>query len=187
MVKNVQRDDAASQPSRTSFVKFMEALGEFQKKEVGRAAENPNITKVIPDAEQIRKFLLNASDDSVLRGSSRATTQGRSLVPDVKEWVIGKAPTSIAYHAGKLSKKVAPIAAKGADISRMVFKAPDQYLSNLASKLEATPGLSSMGKSLTEAIQSGNSPKKNAAIFTIMQNPNAKLFINADELENEEE
>jgi hypothetical protein len=187
MVKNTQRDDAAAQSSRTSFVKFMEALGEFQKKEVGRAAENPNIQKVIPDAEQIRKFLLDASDDSVLRGSSRSTTQGRSLVPDIKEWAIGKAPTSIAFHAGKLSKKAAPIAAKAADISRMVFKAPDQYLSNLASRLETTPGLANMGKALTEAIQSGNSPKKNAAIFTIMQNPSAKLLINADELENEEE
>jgi hypothetical protein len=187
MIKNVQRDDAASQPSRTSFVKFMEALGDFQKKEVSRAAENPNIQKVIPDAEQVRKLVLSASDDSVLRSSSRATTQGRSLVPDIKEWVIGKAPTSIAYHAGKLSKSLAPQITSGVDVSRKIFKAPEQYLKNLASQLETTPGLSSMGKALTEAIASGNSPKKNAAIFTIMQNPNAKLFINADDLKDEEE
>jgi hypothetical protein len=82
---------------------------------------------------------------------------------------------------------LAPQITSGVDVSRKIFKAPDQYLKNLASQLQTTPGLSSMGKALTEAMESGNSPKKNAALFTIMQNPNAKLLINADELKDEEE
>jgi len=82
---------------------------------------------------------------------------------------------------------VGDVSTKGADLSRKVFKAPDEYLTGLASKLETTPGLGSMGKALNEAIQSGNSPKKNAAIFTIMQNPSAKLLINADDFQDEEE
>ena len=187
IVEGLQRDDLASKPSRDSFKLFMDALENFQKNEADRIASNPGTKSVIPNVNDLRKFILDASDDSVLRGSSRATTQGRSLVPDFKEWIIGKAPTSAAYHAGKLSSKVAPIGIAGADLSRKLYKAPEQYLRNLASRLEAVPGLSSMGKALTESIENGSSYKKNAAIFTIMQNPNAKLFINADDLKDEEE
>jgi len=143
--------------------------------------------KVAPDAEQIRKFLLNASDDSVLRGSVKATTQGRSLVPDIKEAVIGKAPTSAAFYAGKIMKKGEPIIRSAAEISKKVFKAPDDYLNNLASKLETSPGLNSMGTALKEALKNGNQVKKNAALFTIMQNPNAKIFINADDFQDDKE
>lgn len=187
IVKNVQRDDAASQPSRTAFVNFMNSMSEFQQKEAARMAQDPTVQKVIPDVQEMRKFILNASDDSVLRGSVKATTQGRSLVPDVKEWVIGKAPTSAAYYAGRISKKLAPKITSAADMSRKVFKAPDTYLNNLSSKLESTPGLGPMGKALRESIEKGDAFKKNAALFTIMQNPNAKLFIEADDLQDEEE
>lgn len=187
MVRNVQRDDAASQPARTSFVNFMDALQDFEQKEASRIAANPNLQKVTPSTDEVRKFVLDASDDSVLRGSSRATTQGRSLVPDLKEAIIGKAPTAIAFHAGKISKKAAPILAKTADVGKAIYNAPAQTLSNLASKLETSGTFSGVGKALREAIESGNTAKKNAALFTIMQNPNARLFIEPEATENEQE
>jgi hypothetical protein len=136
LVKNVQRDDAASQPSRTAFVNFMDALEGFEAKEASRLAANPKLQQVAPSSSQLRKTILDASDDSVLRGSSRATTQGRALVPDIKEAIIGKAPTSGAYFAGKISKKVEPVIAKTAAIGKAIYNAPAQTLSNLAVKLE---------------------------------------------------
>lgn len=185
MIKNVQRDDAASQPSRTAFTNFMDALSKFQERDASRMQVDPSIKQVLPNVDSLRKFILNASDDSVLRGSVKATTQGRALVPDLKEAIIGKAPTSAAFWMGKMSK--APKVQKAADISRAVFKAPDTYLNDLASKLEATPGLGPLGKALTESIKNGNQAKKNAALFTIMQNPNAKLLISAEDLESEQD
>jgi hypothetical protein len=184
LVKNVQRDDAASQPSRTAFVNFMDALEGFEAKEASRLAANPKLQQVAPSASQLRKVILDASDDSVLRGSSRATTQGRALVPDLKEAIIGKAPTAVAYAAGRIVKKTEPVLAKTANIGKAIYNAPAQTLSNLATKLEASGQFKGLGKALSESLKNGNSAKKNAALFTIMQNPDARLFIDAEELEN---
>jgi hypothetical protein len=188
MIQHVQRDDAASQTSRTSFKKFMDALQTFETNDAQRIIDNPSAQKIAPDPKEIRSFMLNASDDSVLRGSARATTQGRSLVPDLKEAIIGKAPTSGAYWAGKIAKtiKTSPKIQTAAELSRAVMKAPDNYLLNLASRLDSI-GMKSTGQALKESIETGNTYKKQAALFTILQNPSAKLYINTEDFQDEKE
>jgi hypothetical protein len=181
MVQNVQRPAQSSQSSRTAFTNFMDSLENFQSQELARGSQ-----QVLPSAESVRKYLLNASDDSVLRGSVRATTESRSVVPDLKEAIIGKAPTSGAYLAGKAVKKVEEIAAKPlvtktAAMTKAIYKAPAQAVSNLASKLETSGQFQNLGKALREAVENGDTAKKNAALFTIMQNPNARAFISAED------
>lgn len=181
MVQNVQRPAQSSQSSRTAFTNFMDSLENFQSQELSRGSD-----QVLPSAESIRKYLLNASDDSVLRGSVRATTESRSVVPDLKEAIIGKAPTSGAYLAGRAMKSVEkiaqkPLVTKTAAMTKAVYKAPAQAISNLASKLETSGQFQNLGKALRESVENGDTAKKNAALFTIMQNPNARAFISAED------
>lgn len=194
MVQNVQKSSQSSQQYRTSFTNFMDALEKFQTLESSRLAGNSELKQVLPGTEQLRKFLLNASDDSVLRGSVRQTTESRSIVPDLKEAFIGKAPTSGAYLAGKAvrsAEKIAqkPLITKTVAMTKAVYKAPAQAVSNLASKLETTGNFKQLGKALRESVENGDTAKKNAALFTIMQNPNARAFISAEDfpdIESEE-
>lgn len=187
MVQNVQKTSQSSQPYRTSFTNFMDALEGFQAKELARGNK-----QVLPSAESLRKFMLEASDDSVLRGSVRQTTESRSIVPDVKEAIIGKAPTSGAYLAGRTVKNIEKIAQKPivkgiSAITKAVYKAPAQSVSNLASRLEASGQFKAVGKALRESVENGDTAKKNAALFTIMQNPNARAFISAEDFPDVEE
>lgn len=192
MIRNVQRSDQASQPQRTAFTNFMDALEKFEQNDVQRLLKDPSKQQVLPSSTDLRKFILNASDDSVLRGSVRSTTESRSVVPDWKEAIIGKAPTSGAYLAGKAVRSAEKIAEKPiikgtANMARAIYKAPAQSVANLASKLEASDNFKQVGKALREALETGDSAKKNAALFTIMQNPNARAFISAEDFPNVEE
>jgi len=170
------------------------ATSDFEKQEIARQLPD----QPIRSASDFIKKIQHQADDSAIRQSVLQTQEntagGKLGVLDA----LGFAPTGrgniniVAQKLGATKKAlggtwVGDVSTKGADLSRKVFKAPDEYLTGLASKLETTPGLGSMGKALNEAIQSGNSPKKNAAIFTIMQNPSAKLLINADDFQDEEE
>lgn len=186
LIEGAASSDKASGPNRTAFTKFINKLSEFESVDGQRTLRGMN--KVSPNTKEIRKFLLSASDDAHLRGSVRMTKESSALVPDLKEAIIGKAPTSGAYWAGKIAKtiKTSPKIQTAAELSRAVMKASDNYLLNLASRLDSI-GMKSTGQSLRESIETGNTYKKQAALFTILQNPSAKLYINTEDLENDQE
>ena len=179
MIQNVQRDDEAAKSYRTAFVNTMDALKDFETKEASRVAADPRLKQVLPSTNQLRKFILDASDDSVLRGSVKRTTAERGLMPDLKELIIGKAPTSGAYYAGRISQS--DTAKNLANMSKKIYNAPTEALTNLASKLEASK-FKSLGEALRTSIESGNTGKRNAILFTIMQNPDARLLIDAEDV-----
>lgn len=191
MIQNVQKTGESSQSHRTAFTNFMDALENFQSKETSNLASDASKKQVLPDPGQIRSFLLDASDDSVLRGSVRNTMESRGVMPDVKEWLIGKAPASGAYLTGRATKKLSkivdsPTAQKVAYTARSVFNAPKASVEALATRLENSGQFQSVGKALREAMQNGDSAKKNAALFTIMQNPNARAFISAEDFPDDD-
>lgn len=184
IIQNVQESSDSAQSSRTAFSNFMESLNKFEQSNPGK------INQILPSSQQLRKFILDASDDSVLRGSSRNIMQSRGVMPDLKEVFIGKVPITGAYYAGKTAKKIkslskTPFVSKSVQFSKAIYNAPAQSLSNVASRLEASGQFQNLGKALRESIESGDTYKKNAALFTIMQNPNAKALISADDLEEQ--
>jgi len=190
MIQNVQKTGQSSQSYRTAFTLFMDEMEKFQAKEAARLGKGA-AKQVLPDTQTLRKFILGASDDSVLRGSVRQTMESRSVVPDMKEAIIGKAPTSGAYLAGRAMKSVEnigkkPVVQKTAAITKAIYNAPAQSVANLASKLEASGNFSQVGKALRESLENGDTAKKNAALFTIMQNPNARAFISAEDFPDSE-
>jgi hypothetical protein len=187
-------------PSKSS-MNQLAGLGNLKK--ATKAFEAQELARGLPgepvrNASDFIKKIRQQADDSAVRQSVLQTQEntagGKLGVLDA----LGFAPTGrgninmVAQKLGQTKKAlsgtwVGKATMSGADLSRKLYKAPEQYLRNLALQLESVPGLSSMGKALTESIENGSSYKKNAAILTIMQNPNAKLFINADDLKDEEE
>jgi cell fate (sporulation/competence/biofilm development) regulator YlbF (YheA/YmcA/DUF963 family) len=190
MIQNVQKTGQSAGQYRTAFTNFMDALEKFENQQLVKGAPS-----ALPSSNSLRQFILDASDDSVLRGSVRQTTESRSIVPDLKEAFLGKAPTSGAFLAGKATKTIGDIAAKPSvkklsAISKGIYRAPAQSIANLASKLETTGEFKAVGRALREAVENGDTAKKNAALFTIMQNPNSRAFIGAEDfpdVEKEEE
>ena len=58
----------------------------------------------------------------------------------------------------------------------------------MADKLSSSgvPGLDSLGVALKKGLENKNPAMKNAALFTILQNPKARLLINPEELLNQQ-
>lgn len=190
LIEDASGTAASSGKDRTAFTKFMNKLAEFQALDAERA--NRGVQRVAPDTEQIRKFILQASDDANLRQSVRRTSESRSIKPDWRELFIGKAPESGAYLAGKTVRNWQKIMQKSPvqgmiAMSKAVYKAPAQSILNLASKLETSGQFKGVGKALREAVENGDTAKKNAALFTIMQNPNARAFISAEDFPDVEQ
>jgi hypothetical protein len=86
------------------------------------------------------------------------------------------------YHGARLAGAGKRNAAS---FSRKVYNMPVEKLNRAADQMINTPGLGTLGKALKQGIENGDSSKKNAALFSIMQNPNASLIFD-DEPENKE-
>jgi hypothetical protein len=80
-----------------------------------------------------------------------------------------------ANIAGRLKNPTAKLA-------KRVYNMAPEALTKYADKLEKVPGLERYGRALREGLQNGDQARKNAALFTIMQNPSARIFFD-DEIE----
>lgn len=93
----------------------------------------------------------------------------------------------LSYGAGKVSK-VASAAAEAVskpvnkivDLGRGLYNASSDQLSGVVSRLRETDPSSAIAESLEKAIQNGDSVAKNAAIFSIMQQPAQRAKLGGD-------
>jgi hypothetical protein len=69
------------------------------------------------------------------------------------------------------------------NVSKSVYKMPANKMNELAQKLKGIPGLKTYGEYLEEGLNSNNLAKRNAALFTIVQNPQSRMLISAEDLE----
>jgi hypothetical protein len=136
---------------------------------------------------KIRDF----SDDASVRRSTRTSQESQAGGEIALKNAIGIGNTGRgalltgSYLAGRAVS--APMTQRVTDLSRRIYRAPAQSLSNLASKLESTDGFGAVGRALREGLENGDSAKRNAALFTIMQNPNSRAFISAEDFPSEED
>ena len=75
---------------------------------------------------------------------------------------------------GPVSSKVRPTVAK------YLSDATPEVLKDVATQLSTVPGISHLGTALKRAVQSGDQFGRNATIFSIMQNPNARKYIDTN-------
>lgn len=89
---------------------------------------------------------------------------------------------------GIASEMVGKAGVATGNIGGQIYGASKEVLGGLASKLQANPEVKNLGKALEDAVTKGDTVKRNAAIFAIMQNPRAKAIIDPnlkEEYQNE--
>jgi hypothetical protein len=149
-------------------------------------AEHPGImAKLGIDPSKLAKDMQTSADDfaisrSVL-GEDPKTNPARSL------WsVLGGASTGrgqLLHKANLVGRGVKTISESNvADISRSIYNMPSEALTSVANNLKKYPGLQHMGTALERGLTEKNESLKNAALFTIMQNPKARLLISGDDV-----
>lgn len=112
-------------------------------------------------------------------GFAKLEQGGANKLANLAEGVeSGTIPRNIARP---IEENKAEQALKPLKLSNDLYNASDDDLSGLASKLEQDPKYATYGKSLRESIANKSHGKKNAVLFTMLQNPNIRQYINGNE------
>lgn len=139
------------------------------------------------DPNQIEKQLTEGGfKTGIRRGIVGTKTADQIHLTDKLGNMITGSPYKATEFAGKVAKGIndtgiigtnKTLGEVGSSVSKMgrnLFQAGDEQLSAVAGKLKNTPGLQHMGGALEDAIANKNTAARNAALFTIMQNPKAR-------------
>jgi hypothetical protein len=133
------------------------------------------------DPEQIGKQIQDASMKAAIRKGFVGDRQSDSITKVGLNPLdmIASAPFSMTQFAAKGARLASdnPVT----NVGRAIFTASDDGLRTVAQKLNES-GLGYMGNALSSALDNKSQAAKNAALFTIMQNPNSrKLFTGEEE------
>lgn len=154
-------------------------LERFKDQLLKVSESNPELFKSlgIADIGQHIKSIKSAADIEAILN----TIQGRdsSLVSGGLMGQLVGAGKKFSYGAANLLGQGSAIAQKSApaQMAKSIYQAGDDTLIKAANALKDTPGLQHLGQGLESAITNKSSAAKNAVIFSIMQNPNARKSI----------
>jgi len=167
-----------------------------------RAIENdPEASKVMDSVvremgfdgiQDFSKKLTSKIEDVAEKSSTLKAIRGETA----SESVFGKyilSPTRTGILQGAAASGRAVTGVKGAmskfapaNISKVLYSLPETQLGKVADRMLQDPALSKYGKNLASALAAGDTVKKDAALFLLMQNPKIRDFI-PDLISDEEE
>jgi hypothetical protein len=126
------------------------------------------------DPNQLRSQINDAATTSTIRQGivGKQAAEGNPLsVSGIGQMLLGS-PYRLAQGAGTATKFIG----KGVSAGQKLATAGDNVLDSVAQTLKQS-GPPGMGESLEKAVQNKSDIAKNAALFSIMQNPNARKAI----------
>lgn len=168
---------------RKSFGNAQAGMKEFEANEALRNAElikqgkTPNVSPLVQNADAFTNQMKQYSDEAnFLRDIQTVKSPNPgSSAKEVAGSMFGKAGAlRTSLMVGKIKKPIA-------DISKKAYNMPAEKLGTLASQMKTTPGLRILGQALEEGLANGDQAKKNAAIFSMLQHPEARLYFDNEE------
>jgi len=192
LIQGTTKQGSGTAPVRENFTQAMQGMKDFEAQEAERLASGQIKESALKrPASAIEDQIKKYSDDAVARGSMDALEPHTGLGNLMKQTVTGTGDTgrsialSSANMAGRISKTIGAGATKNpvAQMSRAIYNAPHETVGALAQKLKSSPGFEKYGNQLEHALSSPDQNRRNQVLFTIMQNPSARAFVDkqADE------
>lgn len=176
MLENLRSGKSGALDAQGSLDELIQNLHELPPELVKKLGINPDV---------LRKEIVNHADGIALQKTmSGPATSGISVLgthlPGKK--TIMKA-ANVAGQAVRFAEPlVSPIASPIAKSGKALYSAGRETLDATAGALAESqvPGLTNLGDALAKGIASGNEAKKNAVLFSIMQNPEARKLLGID-------
>jgi hypothetical protein len=171
---------------RKAFGNAQVGMKEFEANEATRNAAlqaqglAPNVNPLVQSADEFTNQTKQFSDEANFLKDVQTVKSpfvtGQNLVSTVGQ--LG--------HSGALSTSLLVGRAKKplVNLGRKAYNMPAEKLSALAAEMKASPKLKILGQALEDGLANGDQAKKNAAIFSILQNPEASLYFSNDEEDN---
>lgn len=184
LVSRSTADSDAVGDVEAKFAALRNVTKNFEQEELKRLQAGKIQTPVMPGADDFMKQIRDFADDAAVRRATRKTQETQAGEKAGLKNLLGVGDTgrgailSGAYQAGRVS--VSKPAQKIARMGRNIYNAPTETLTGLAQKLENNSATAALGRSLREGLESGDTAKRNAALFTIMQNPKARVLVDEE-------
>lgn len=189
LIENLTDTGPSSLESKASFnilSKNLDKLSASEKQRVLNGEITEDIFKKLGSPKELLSQIKEASDIANITklGSMGASPKiSKSVIQGIGD--VGKsAAFNVANKIGRSTNipllkegiELAGGAAKGtAAVSRALFDLPDEALTRIATSLKESNPNSQLADALIDAISNGDIAKKNAAIFSIIQNPTLRL------------
>lgn len=183
MLSSLSAPGVGKASSRRTYTELVDRLREFE-------GQNPGLLKKIGigTPEEFGQEILDKADKFAIQRQALGYEPHGSPISSVERGLFGLANTgrgaaiSGANLAGRAAEKLSGSAP--ARVSRNLYQAADSELAQVADMLEKSglPGIESLGVSLRKGLQNKNKATKNAALFTILQDPRARLLISPEEV-----
>lgn len=169
--------------SRRTYTELIDRLRQFE-------GQNPGtLQKIgIGTPEDFGKKLIDMADRFSIQRQALGYEPHGSPISSVERGLFGLANTgrgAVVSGANLAGRAVQKAAKSGpAKVSRDLYRAADDELKGLADALEQSgvPGVESLGIALRRGLDNKNQAAKNAALFTILQDPRARLLISPEDV-----
>lgn len=166
----------------------IKAIKQFEQNDLNRLkAGTINEPALSISGQAFEDEILDVADGAAVRTAMQTVKDPRRAFKDGMVSGFFEMGSGGMYHGTRLAGKVAnsaPVkkAVKSAGAKfRHVVNMPPEKLNEAADRMIQIKGLETLGKALKEGLKDGNQAKKNAALFSIMQNPNASLLFDENE------
>lgn len=171
MTLNATAQGSGSSEKRKAFINAERGVSEFMQNDLARGVDPVFDGKNFLD--NTKKFSDEANYLKDVQTVKSPFVNSNNVIG-----AIGQFGHSGALAASTMAGRVAkPLS----EISRNAYKMPAEKLNALADKMQNVPGLQSLGQALKDGVANGDQAKKNAALFSILQNPSARLLLDEDE------
>jgi hypothetical protein len=169
VIEKSQKPGTSGDLKFKTFDQFAETLDKFSK-------EHPEVFERLGlDVSKIKSSVLNASDKSAIRQSiSGHNPHGGGFLDQLASIT---SPRGNAYRVANYAGKVTP---KLEDMTKAVYALPDEGVMKLANDLRNS-GMQNIGDALERSLTDKGGVAKNAILFSILQNPNARKLIVVDQ------
>lgn len=187
MVQGSTRSGTSTTTEAETLVNLMDNLDKLKQSEAARVAKGtikqPQLLGGV-EPEQYIKKVKSAADESAMLQQAFGVNPQEGFATSVKRGALDLASTgrgtsmSFANKYGLYKDKVNPVA-----IGKKLYAASDNKLRDVGMKIASTPGFEHLGNALLKGLENKDAVVKNAAIFAIIQNPNARFILGSQDLD----
>ncbi len=192
MIQGARMPGSGVNTSKETFKNLINGVNEFEQSEAqrlasGQIAANEEMPKLVDMANEsqasgLQKQIKDRADNSALLQQAWRVNPQESAATSIKGAMFGRGSVvNMANKYGLYKDTLSKPVTAPAKLASNIYKASEEQLKQLAQHMSEIPGLQSVGKALMAGLENKDVSGVNAAIFSIMQNPQARILVNGNE------
>jgi len=172
--KRIQELSDIAEPGTGDILKQM-GMRENIKYDAANLARDAQRRELAKEAAWSPWDIVGGLADKAKIGAAKGLGKAGRALTEAGNYIEGPAPSVSILRPVLEDKKERET--KPLKLSQNLYNASPEEISNVANILEQNEQFSAYGKSLRDSLQSNNSQKKNAILFSILQNPKIRKLI----------